>query len=91
MELWGPPQHNMVRDHRYGPLETEKSRFGTISGPLDKKFFFFQGYVKWHVPSFRNLLMFSRSDRRNVASHKKIILNPEKSVYTLYFLHKTTH
>ena len=44
MELWGPPQHNTVRECGYGPLETEKSSFGTTSESPDKKFFFFQGY-----------------------------------------------
>ena len=53
MELWGPPQHNTVRECGYGPLETEKSRFGTISGPLDKKFFFFPRLWEWVCTQFQ--------------------------------------
>ena len=47
MELWGPPQHNTVRECGYGPLETEKSSFGTTSESPDKKFFFFPRLWEW--------------------------------------------
>ena len=44
MELWGRLQHNTVRDSRYGPLGTEKTSFGELSGRSEKKFFFFPSY-----------------------------------------------
>ena len=40
MELWGRLQHNTVRDSRYGPLGTDKTSFGELSGRSEKKFFF---------------------------------------------------
>ena len=44
MELWGRLQHNTVRDSRYGPLGTEKTSFGELSGRSEKKIVFFSSY-----------------------------------------------